>query len=125
MSLNIKDYNGKKYIINSFKGRKGLILKVKLLKLLNPMLAELKDAKDDVTDNAVLFKALQNLLESSATDDVISLLEELMTCVQGENGVVDFDTEFQKNYVTLYKLAVDVIKENYGDVFQALGMNVG
>ena len=37
MRLNIKDYNGKKYIINSFKGRKGLIVKVKLLKLLIPL----------------------------------------------------------------------------------------
>ena len=47
-----------------------------------------------------------------------------MTCVSTENGDVDFDTEFQKNYVSLYKLSAEVIKENYGDVFSALGMNV-
>ena len=125
MSLNIKDYNGKKYIIGSFKGRKGLLVKVRLLKLLNPMLEELKNATEDKTDNDVLFKAVQNLLESSDTDEVINLIVELTSCVSDENGSIDFDTEFQKNYMTLYKLVVDVIKENYDDVFQALGMNVG
>lgn len=126
MSLNIKEFNGKKYIIKAFKGRKGLQLKVRLLKVASPMLEDLQllgDA-DDTKSNDAIFKLIKKLVEETDTDEVLSILEELMTCVSTENGDVDFDTEFQKNYVSLYKLSVEVIKENYGDVFSALGMNV-
>lgn len=126
MSLNIKEFNGKKYIIKAFKGRKGLQLKVRLLKVASPMLEDLQllgDA-DDAKSNDAIFKLIKKLVEETDTDEVLSILEELMTCVSTENGDVDFDTEFQKNYVSLYKLSAEVIKENYGDVFSALGMNV-
>ena len=126
MSLNIKEFNGKKYIIKAFKGRKGLQLKVRLLKVASPMLEDLQllgDA-DDTKSNDAIFKLIKKLVEETDTDEVLSVLEELMTCVSTENGDVDFDTEFQKNYVSLYKLSAEVIKENYGDVFSALGMNV-
>ncbi len=126
MSLNIKEFNGKKYIIKAFKGRKGLQLKVRLLKVASPMLEDLQllgDA-DDTKSNDAIFKLIKKLVEETDTDEVLSILEELMTCVSTENGDVDFDTEFQKNYVSLYKLSAEVIKENYGDVFSALGMNV-
>ena len=69
-------------------------------------------------------KFIGMLYEIDSKEEVLSILEELMTCVSTENGDVDFDTEFQKNYVSLYKLSAEVIKENYGDVFSALGMNV-
>ena len=136
MSLNIKEFNGKKYIIKAFKGRKGLQLKVRLLKVASPMLEDLQllgdadDTKsnlgdaDDTKSNDAIFKVIKKLVEETDTDEVLSILEELMTCVSTENGDVDFDTEFQKNYVSLYKLSAEVIKENYGDVFSALGMNV-
>ena len=126
MSLNRKEFNGKKYIIKAFKGRKGLQLKVRLLKVASPMLEDLQllgDA-DDTKSNDAIFKLIKKLVEETDTDEVLSILEELMTCVSTENGDVDFDTEFQKNYVSLYKLSAEVIKENYGDVFSALGMNV-
>ena len=126
MSLNIKEFNGKKYIIKAFKGRKGLQLKVRLLKVASPMLEDLQllgDA-DDTKSNDAIFKLIKKLVEETDTDEVLSILEELMTCASTENGDVDFDTEFQKNYVSLYKLSAEVIKENYGDVFSALGMNV-
>ena len=126
MSLNIKEFNGKKYIIKAFKGRKGLQLKVRLLKVASPMLEDLQllgDA-DDTKSNDAIFKLIKKLVEETDTDEVLSILEELMTCVSTENGDVDFDTEFQKNYVSLYKLSAEVIKENYGDVFSTLGMNV-
>ena len=126
MSLNIKEFNGKKYIIKAFKGRKGLQLKVRLLKVASPMLEDLQllgDA-DNTKSNDAIFKLIKKLVEETDTDEVLSILEELMTCVSTENGDVDFDTEFQKNYVSLYKLSAEVIKENYGDVFSALGMNV-
>ena len=126
MSLNIKEFNGKKYIIKAFKGRKGLQLKVRLLKVASPMLEDLQllgDA-DDAKSNDAIFKLIKKLVEETDTDEVLSILEELMTCVSTENGDVDFDTEFQKNYVSLYKLSAEVIKENYGDVFSTLGMNV-
>ena len=126
MSLNIKEFNGKKYIIKAFKGRKGLQLKVRLLKVASPILEDLQllgDA-DNTKSNDAIFKLIKKLVEETDTDEVLSILEELMTCVSTENGDVDFDTEFQKNYVSLYKLSAEVIKENYGDVFSALGMNV-
>ena len=126
MSLNIKEFNGKKYIIKAFKGRKGLQLKVRLLKVASPMLEDLQllGDTDDTKSNDAIFKLIKKLVEETDTDEVLSILEELMTCVSTENGDVDFDTEFQKNYVSLYKLSAEVIKENYGDVFSALGMNV-
>ena len=126
MSLNIKEFNGKKYIVSAFKGRKGLQVKVRLLKVASPMLEDLQSLadEDDKKSNDAIFKLIKKLVEETDTDEVLSILEELMTCVKTENGDVDFDTEFQKNYVSLYKLSAEVIKENYGDVFSALGMNV-
>ena len=127
--VTVKEYKGVKYIIEPFKGSKGLKLKFKVVRLLVPVLESLKALQgeaDGDEDNflALIGEALQHVLESNTDDEMFTLLEELMTGVKKENGAINFDTEFTKNYSTLYKLAKDVIMENYEDVFQELGMNV-
>lgn len=127
--VTVKEYKGVKYIIEPFKGGKGLKLKFKVVRLLVPVLESLKALQGEANgdeDNflALIGEALQHVLESNTDDEMFTLLEELMTGVKKENGAINFDTEFTKNYSTLYKLAKDVIMENYEDVFQELGMNV-
>jgi len=121
--MKIVDINDKKYIIEPFKGVKGFKLKVKVTKLISPALTALQSEIGSLSDTGVMVKAIQSVIENTDNEEVFSLVQELITGVKTENGAVDFDTEFSKNYMTLYKLIKEVIVENYGDVFQVLGMN--
>lgn len=132
--MKIVEVKDKKYLIDPFKGKKAFKIKMKLLRLLNPVLESLKNIKDDTSnevDNkedenflAVIGDAIQHVLEKNTDDEIFDLLEELMSTVKTENGLIDFDTEFTQNTMSLYKLAKEVIMYNYEDVFQELGMNV-
>ena len=129
-AVTVKEYKGVKYIIEPFKGSKGLKIKFKVLRLVAPMLESFKSLQkiDDVEGGeeeflSVIGEALQNILETNTDDDIFVLLEELMSGVKKENGAVNFDTEFSKNYSTLYKLAKDVIMENYSEAFYELGIS--
>lgn len=125
--MKIVEIKDKKYMVEAFKGKKTFKIKMKLLRLLNPVLESLKDLQDTGDDDnflAVIGDAIQHVLEKNTDDEIFDLLEELMSAVKTENGVIDFDTEFTKNTISLYKLAKEVIMYNYEDVFQELGMNV-
>jgi len=123
--MKIVDINGTKYIIEPFKGRKGFKLKTRIAKIISPALAELETNIEGLSDSGIVLKAIQSVIESTESDEIFNLVEEIVTGAKTENGAIDFDTEFSKNYMTLYKLIKEIVIENYGDVFQGLGMNVG
>lgn len=124
--MKVVEINEKKYIIEAFGGVKGFKIKQKLVKLLAPALEAFKSSKETDSDDQSLMliaDAVQSVLETTEDDGIFNLLTELMTAVKTENGSIDFNEEFKQNYVSLYKLAKEVIMYNYQDVFQALGMN--
>ena len=123
--MKIVEINEKKYIIDPFGGIKGLKLKQRLIKTLAPAFKSFK-AEETTEDQSFGFiiDAIEHVIENSTDDEIFNILVDLMTGVKTENGNINFDEEFKKNYSTLYKLAKEVIVENYSDVFQALGMNV-
>lgn len=124
--IKVVDVNGKKYIIEPFKGRKGFKLKAKLLHVLSPALESFKtdSVNDNVSEIGLVIGALQSVIEKSDSDEIFDVVEELISGVKTEAGAVDFDTEFSQNYTVLYKLMKEVIEVNYKDVFSLLGINV-
>ena len=56
-------------------------------------------------------------------NEVINLIEDLVSDIQVDNSTVDFDKEFSQNYDTLIRLVIEVIKLNYFDSFQRLVTN--
>lgn len=123
--MKIVTINDKKYMIDPFKGVKGFKLKHRVLKVLVPAFDQITAMKDELSNEGIMVSAIQSIVESSATDELFDLIQELVSNVKTENGFINFDDEFEKNYLTLYKLVYHVIVENYGDLFQELGMNVG
>lgn len=123
--MKIVKINDVAYMIEPFKGAKGFKLKHKVLKVLSPAFEKITAMKDELTNEGLMVGAIQSIVESSETEELFDLIVELVSNVKKEDGFIDFDTEFTKNYVTLYKLVYHIIMENYGDLFQELGMNVG
>lgn len=117
----VVEINGKTYIIEPFYGIKGLKLKVEVSKLIAPVFNGELAISQEEGDMSTVLNAIKTLIESNPTDKLISVIQELITGVRTEKGKIDFDIEFQKNYMTLYKLIYEVIKENYDDVFSQLG----
>ncbi len=118
-----KTIDGDEYSVTQFPARRGLSLKIRLVKILGPALAEaasgldLKDGgnlQDTELDSGFLAKAVSKLVEGldSSTGDLI--LEMLSQTRKNGHELTEavFDLEFAGNYMTLYKLLAFVIQAN-------------
>lgn len=132
MSVNqkIANVNGTTYVINAFVGTKGFTLLAKLTKYATPIISEMSKlqgtikedgAVDDLAKDIDLGSIMQNLF-FDGTDGFVELVFDLVRDVQKDGMTINIDTEFKKNYTSLLQLALEVIKLNYDDVFQKLGI---
>lgn len=123
---NVVNINDKNYIIEPFLGEKGLKLKIEVAKVLAPAFDALKkQGVETMSNEGVIVAAIQEVVETTPSDKLFSVIKEIITGAKTEQGKIDFNIEFSKNYSTLYQLIYEVLKENYSDVFSKLGMNVG
>lgn len=120
-NVTIKDVD---YIINAFKGKQGFILKAKLLKIVSPALAALKATAEDADMISVITSVVSEVLGKIDEGDTLELIIELLSNVYKGSVKVNFDTEFSQNYSAIYLLLAEVIKHNYKDVFQTLGITI-
>lgn len=130
-TVRIKDNT---YTINAFVGTKGFQLMGRLSAVLAPVIPVLgreQDVELDEEGNPVegsmsmewIGDVLKQLL-LTGSDNVTSLVLDLVRDVEKDGRVINPDTEFKCNYFSLLQIAMEVIKLNYSDVFLELGMNI-
>lgn len=134
INQHIVTINDKPYVISAFVGTKGFKLLAKLTKYATPVIASLMEVRGKVDEDGNLIEddAIANLdlsgmmhnLFLDGTDGFVDLVLDLVADVESGGMKINVDTEFKKNYMSLVKLAFEVVKYNYADVFQELGMNI-
>lgn len=117
MEQKIVNINGNAYILHPFKGRKGFQLLGRLTKHAAPVISGMTDS-----ENVDVAGIIRNLF-LEGTDEFVSLIFDLISDVQKDGMQINVDSEFKQNYMSLLELALEVIKLNYNDVFQKLGIN--
>ena len=118
-----KTIDGAEYSVTTFAARRGLKLKIRLVKVIGPALAEAAsglDLKDGVSlqetelGGGFLAKAVSRLVEG-LDDSTGSLIEELLSQTRKDgrelNGTA-IDDEFAGDYLTLYKVLAFVVEAN-------------
>jgi len=114
--------NDTDYIINPFKGKQGLKLQLKLLKIIQPALSSLQNVTDDATQMVVIGEMLKGLMSSADEDALLALIEELLAGVYKGTVKLDIDKEFTCNYAVILELLKEVVMFNFKDVFSKLGI---
>lgn len=115
------------YIINAFVGEKGFKLLARLSKYATPIIGALSQAvveEDGEEKDIDLTPVLQNLFYDG-TEDFTALVFDLIRDVEKDGQKINIDKEFQMRYVPMLMLVAEVVKFNYSDVFQKLGLNLG
>ena len=120
-NVTIKDVD---YIINAFKGKQGFLLKAKLLKVISPALAALRGTAEDADMVAIITAVVSEVVSRIDESETLDLIIELLSNVYKGSVKLDFDKEFTQNYSAIYLLLAEVVKYNYKDVFQTLGITI-
>ena len=119
-----KTIDGAEYSVTQFPARRGLALKLRLVKLIGPALAEAAGAlnpgsgsgllQDIQIDPGIIQKAVATLVEGmdESTGELIFDLLSMTRKDSRELTEAVFDQEFAGNYLTLYKVLGFVIQAN-------------
>jgi hypothetical protein len=118
VSINI---NGEDYYIKQFQGRKSFMIKTKLLNVVGKGALALKEVDDPLT---LIVSLVSAVFENLKPEESLALVEELLSETYKGNMKLNFDKEFSGNMSGVYKLAFEVVKLNYSDLFQMLGIDV-
>jgi hypothetical protein len=115
--------NGSIYVINAFPSSVGFPLLAKLTKYATPIIAEMTKVseKEGAEEDIDLSAIMQNLF-FDGTEGFVELVFSLIKDVQKDGMKINIDIEFKMNYVAMLELALEVIKLNFNDVFQKLGI---
>lgn len=124
-----KTIDGKLVSVSQFPARRALHLKIRLIKLLGPSLAQLlaktKNKKVDLNASLEEFTpAIEKLTAALDPDVFVDLVLELlsMTRVGGREVVPLFDTEYAGNLMFVYKMVWWVLEVNFGNFFGQNGI---
>lgn len=118
VSINI---NGEDYYIKQFQGRKSFMIKTKLLNVVGKGALALKEVDDPLT---LIVSLVSAVFENLKPEESLALVEELLSETYKGNMKLNFDKEFSGNMSGVYRLAFEVVKLNYSDLFQMLGIDV-
>lgn len=121
MSNNEKLVNieNKDYYIRSFKGSKGFEIKMKIANI-----AASVGFTFDESSTLNIAQMVMKLNEVMSIEEQLKFMKSLVTDVYVGPNPIDFDSEFSGNMVLLYKIIYAVLEQNYGDVFQMLGISI-
>lgn len=118
--------DGETYRIQPFPAFKGLIYLKKLTKIVGPSVATMIGNGEDSLEGEIdPEKAVALLVQNFEGDGVETLIKDLMAAVTKNGQPLIFDIEFQAAYDKLFKLVLEVVKVNYGSVFQLGGLLKG
>ena len=114
--------NGNVYVINAFSSSVGFPILAKLTKYATPIIAEMSKVSESEQKEDIDLSAIMQNLFFDGTDGFVELVFSLIKDVQKDGMKINIDTEFKMNYVAMLELALEVIKLNFNDVFQKLGI---
>jgi len=118
----VLEIDGTEYRIQPFPAFKGLVILKKLTKIVGPSMTTLLGSADaEGVDLANAEKAIELLVENFEGDGVELLIKDLINSVSKNGQPLQFDIEFMADYGKLLKLVTEVVKVNYGSVFQLGG----
>ena len=120
--------NGNDYYLKQFKGEKAFLIKLKIAPIITKALKAIqKDVSDEASETDILV-AIGSVVDSIFADldpeKTLALVKDVLSETYKGNYKVDFDKEFCGNQSAIYKLIFEVIKLNYPDLFQMLGIDV-
>jgi len=109
-------------MVTQFPGRRALMFKTRLIKLLGPSIAQLFTEKgvDAEVDFSAISKALDKLAENLNENEYVKFVLDLLQCTRfdgKEIGENVFDTEFAGNLLLMYKVLWFTLEVNYGSFF--------
>tara|TARA_R110000803_G_scaffold13482_1_gene37862 strand:- start:12493 stop:12879 length:387 start_codon:yes stop_codon:yes gene_type:complete len=118
------EIDGETFRIAPFPAFKGLVYLKKLTKIVGPSIATMFGGEEatELADLSSAEKAVELLVQNFDGDGVETLIKDLVASVTKNGQPLVFDIEFQANYGKLLKLVVEVVKVNYGSVFQLGGL---
>ena len=121
------DFNidGDSYTIQPIPAMKGLSYMRRLTKVLGASLAALFSEAQGIegaVEEAGLQKAVELLVDNMDKEDVEQLIVDLMKTVLKDGKPLNFNSEFTADYGKLFKILVEVVKVNFGSLFQLSGI---
>lgn len=116
---------GEDFGITPIPATKGLGYMRRLTKLLGPSITALFSAADEESSVEMdgLQKAVNLLVENMDKEDVTQLIIELIRTVHKNGQSINFDMEFTGNYQKLFLILAEVLKVNFGSLFQLSAIN--
>lgn len=123
------------YTVSQFTGREAFKIKLKLVKILAPIISSLIsnfDAKgkpilDSEIDFSKIGESISSLMNTMSEDEMIDFILRMLKNTRKDNLEITeqiFDVCFAGNLTTIYKVIYFVIQVNYPDFFQA-GASIG
>lgn len=109
------------YLVTAFLTSKGLRIKSRIIKYFGASLTEAFSG--DAEDDSTIISVIAGLFDQITEEQFIELTKDILSNVTKNNQMIDFEREFSKNYVNLYKLIKEVLEFNYSDLFSLLGIN--
>jgi len=110
------------YLVTAFLTSKGLRIKSRIIKYFGASLTEAFSG--DAEDDSTIISVIAGLFDQITEEQFVELTKDILSNVTKNNQMIDFEREFSKNYVNLYKLIKEVLEFNYSDLFSLLGINV-
>lgn len=115
------DVDGTVYDIMLFAPTRALKLQIRLARIIGAPMAEMVKVSMGADVGNILPQAVSLLMQKmDDTDEVVSLIKELMACVTKEKKMLDFDTEFRGRLGTMVLLLKKVIEIQFEDFMRAL-----
>ena len=115
-----KEISGKKVLVTKFPGRQGLMLKLKLLKIVLPIIPKEESSGSDVMGN------IATTLTEHADEEIFDLILQLLNQTQVDNKAVGeehhFDIVFSGDFGLLYEVITYILEVNYKSFLDKLGM---
>lgn len=109
------------YLVTAFLTSKGLRIKSRIIKYFGASLTEAFSG--DAEDDSTIISVIAGLFDQITEEQFVELTKDILSNVTKNNQMIDFEREFSKNYVNLYKLIKEVLEFNYSDLFSLLGIN--
>ncbi len=117
---------GEEFRVSPLPAFKGLVYLKKLTKIIGPSIAAAfgtDEEKAKLEEGSFDVKSAVELLVENFDDDSVEvLIRDFMKTVTKNGQPINFDIEFMADYGKLFKLVTEVVKVNYGSVFQLGGL---
>lgn len=118
--LQIRTIDGETYGVRAFPAKTGMLTGIKLGKLLGPFLAALPGMAKESTNSPEFSKALESLFERMEDDDVVALVDKLLSYTEREGKPLGatWNVDYAGKLGTLFKIIKFAVEAQFGSFLQ-------